>query len=181
MSRVLCCYAILRAISRFKFTGERYTPSSLVVNGWDATFGRMNVHENILGTIGNTPMIRLNAIAEDFPCPIWAKAEYFNPGHSVKDRMALSMIEAAEASGKPGQEGRSLSARPATPAWALRSRALSRATSSFVPPIASRARRRWMCCARWGRRGTCLSYGRGPRPSRQLLQRGGKAAQRDSQ
>ena len=43
-------------------------------------------------------MVRLNAIAEEFPCPIWAKVEYFNPGHSVKDRMALSMIEAAEAS-----------------------------------------------------------------------------------
>ena len=66
----------------------------------NATFGRMNVHDNILGTIGNTPMVRLNAIAEEFPCPIWAKVEYFNPGHSVKDRMALSMIEAAEASGK---------------------------------------------------------------------------------
>ena len=65
-----------------------------------ATFGRMNVHDNILGTIGNTPMVRLNAIAEEFPCSILAKVEYFNPGHSVKDRMALSMIEAAEASGK---------------------------------------------------------------------------------
>ena len=39
----------------------------------NATFGRMNVHDNILGTIGNTPMVRLNAIAEEFPCPIWAK------------------------------------------------------------------------------------------------------------
>ena len=65
-----------------------------------ATFGRMNVHENILGAIGNTPMIRLNKIVQDFPCPVWAKVEYFNPGHSVKDRMAVSMIEAAEASGK---------------------------------------------------------------------------------
>ena len=65
-----------------------------------ATFGRMNVHDNILGAIGNTPMIRLNKIVQDFPCPVWAKVEYFNPGHSVKDRMALSMIEAAEASGK---------------------------------------------------------------------------------
>ena len=65
-----------------------------------ATFGRMNVHDNILGTIGNTPMIRLNNVTADFPCPVWAKVEYFNPGHSVKDRMALSMIEAAEESGK---------------------------------------------------------------------------------
>ena len=75
-----------------------------------ATFGRMNVHDNILGAIGNTPMIRLNKIVQDFPCPVWAKVEYFNPGHSVKDRMALSMIEAAEASGSEvGAPGKSCS------------------------------------------------------------------------
>ncbi|MGB1574121.1 MAG: PLP-dependent cysteine synthase family protein, partial [Flavobacteriales bacterium] len=64
----------------------------------------MIIHENILGAIGNTPMIRMNQIAEDFPCPVLAKVEYFNPGHSVKDRMALSMVEAAERNGqlKPG-------------------------------------------------------------------------------
>ena len=64
----------------------------------------MNVHENILGAIGNTPMIRLQQVVSDFPCPVLAKVEYFNPGHSVKDRMALSMIEAAERNGqlKPG-------------------------------------------------------------------------------
>lgn len=55
---------------------------------------------NILETIGNTPMIRLNKIAADFPCPVYAKVEYFNPGNSVKDRMALKMIENAEAEGK---------------------------------------------------------------------------------
>jgi len=59
-----------------------------------------NVHDNILGAIGNTPLIRLNRIAEDLPCPIFAKVEYFNPGHSVKDRMALSMIDAAEKDGR---------------------------------------------------------------------------------
>jgi cystathionine beta-synthase len=64
----------------------------------------MDIKNNILETIGNTPLIRLNKIAEDIPCPVLAKVEYFNPGHSVKDRMALSMIEAAEAEGliKPG-------------------------------------------------------------------------------
>ena len=63
-----------------------------------------NVHKNILSTIGNTPMIQLQKIAENFPCPVYAKVEYFNPGHSVKDRMALRMIEDAEANGslKPG-------------------------------------------------------------------------------
>jgi cystathionine beta-synthase len=49
-------------------------------------------------------MIRLNAIAEDIPAQVWAKVEYFNPGHSVKDRMALQMVEDAEKAGllKPG-------------------------------------------------------------------------------
>jgi cystathionine beta-synthase len=62
------------------------------------------VYENILETIGNTPMIRLNKIVEDFPCDVLAKVEYFNPGNSVKDRMALTMIENAEKEGllKPG-------------------------------------------------------------------------------
>ena len=42
------------------------------------------IYNNILETIGNTPMIKLNKVAEDFPCPVYAKVEYFNPGHSVK-------------------------------------------------------------------------------------------------
>ncbi|NND95537.1 MAG: cysteine synthase family protein [Flavobacteriales bacterium] len=60
----------------------------------------MDIKNNILETIGNTPLIRLNKIAEDIPCPVLAKVEYFNPGHSVKDRMALAMIEGAEREGK---------------------------------------------------------------------------------
>lgn len=62
------------------------------------------IYDNILETIGDTPMIKLNKIAEEFPCPVYAKVEYFNPGHSVKDRMALQMVEDAEARGelKPG-------------------------------------------------------------------------------
>lgn len=59
-----------------------------------------NIYDNILETIGNTPMIKLNKIAEDIPGTILAKVEYFNPGHSVKDRMALKMIENAEKEGK---------------------------------------------------------------------------------
>lgn len=64
----------------------------------------MKVCNNILETIGNTPMIRLNKIAEDIPATVLAKVEYFNPGHSVKDRMALKMVEDAEKDGrlKPG-------------------------------------------------------------------------------
>jgi len=64
----------------------------------------MPILNNILEAIGETPMIRLNRIAENIPGEILAKVEYFNPGHSVKDRMALQMIEDAEASGliRPG-------------------------------------------------------------------------------
>lgn len=59
---------------------------------------------NILGAIGRTPLIRLNRIAADVESPIYVKAEFLNPGGSVKDRIALAMIEAAEREGllKPG-------------------------------------------------------------------------------
>src|ERR1051325_7814554 len=64
----------------------------------------MDIKNNILETIGNTPLIRLNKITKDFPCPVLAKVDYFNPGNSIKDRMALKMIEVAETDGhlKPG-------------------------------------------------------------------------------
>ncbi len=55
---------------------------------------------DILQTIGNTPMVRLNKIAKDIPALVLAKVETFNPGNSIKDRMALKMIEDAEKEGK---------------------------------------------------------------------------------
>jgi len=55
---------------------------------------------NILETIGNTPLIRLNRITKDIPATVLAKVDYFNPGNSIKDRMALKMIEVAEQEGK---------------------------------------------------------------------------------
>ena len=57
-------------------------------------------YKNVLGAIGNTPMIQLNKTVADIPATVLAKVEYFNPGHSVKDRMALKMIEDAELAGK---------------------------------------------------------------------------------
>jgi len=61
-------------------------------------------YNNILETIGNTPMVRLNTITKDIPATVLAKLETFNPGNSIKDRMALKMIEDAEKNGllKPG-------------------------------------------------------------------------------
>jgi cystathionine beta-synthase len=65
-----------------------------------ATFAGMDIKNNILETIGNTPLIRLNKITKDFPCTVAAKVDYFNPGNSIKDRMAVKMIEVAEKEGK---------------------------------------------------------------------------------
>ncbi len=57
-------------------------------------------YENILETIGNTPLVRLNKLAEGLKPKIYVKVEYFNPGGSVKDRIAVSMIDDAEKRGK---------------------------------------------------------------------------------
>ena len=56
--------------------------------------------KNVLETIGNTPLIQLNKITAHLPGTILAKVDYFNPGNSIKDRMALKMVEVAEAEGK---------------------------------------------------------------------------------
>lgn len=64
----------------------------------------MKFAKNILETIGNTPLVRINKITQELDCLVLAKVETFNPGNSVKDRMAVKMIEDAEADGrlKPG-------------------------------------------------------------------------------
>jgi cystathionine beta-synthase len=59
----------------------------------------MEYFENILGTIGNTPLVKLNHLTKELPCLVLAKYETFNPGNSTKDRMALKMIEDAENQG----------------------------------------------------------------------------------
>lgn len=64
----------------------------------------MKYYNNILETIGNTPLVKFNKITKDIPALVLAKMETFNPGHSIKDRMAVKMVEDAEAAGllKPG-------------------------------------------------------------------------------
>lgn len=64
----------------------------------------MEYADTILETIGHTPMVKLNKLTKELPCLVLAKYETFNPGNSVKDRMALQMIEDAEREGilKPG-------------------------------------------------------------------------------
>lgn len=60
----------------------------------------MDIKNNILETIGNTPLIKLNKLTKDLPCTVLAKVDYFNPGNSIKDRMAVKMVEVAEKEGK---------------------------------------------------------------------------------
>lgn len=64
----------------------------------------MRYSKSILDTIGKTPLLKLNKIVAEIPALVFAKVESFNPGNSIKDRMALKMIENAETNGslKPG-------------------------------------------------------------------------------
>ncbi|PJJ76230.1 cystathionine beta-synthase [Thermoflavifilum aggregans] len=64
----------------------------------------MAYYQNILETIGHTPLVKLNRVTAELPCTVLAKVEFFNPGHSIKDRMAVKMIEDAEKAGllRPG-------------------------------------------------------------------------------
>src|SRR5512147_1039229 len=63
-----------------------------------------SINSNILELIGHTPILKLNKIAENLQGNIYAKLEFLNPGGSIKDRIGISMLEAAEAQGliKPG-------------------------------------------------------------------------------
>ncbi len=62
------------------------------------------VYDDILETIGKTPLVRLKRVTRDLACSLYAKVEFFNPGGSVKDRIAVNIIAEAESSGrlKPG-------------------------------------------------------------------------------
>ncbi|MYR40492.1 pyridoxal-phosphate dependent enzyme, partial [Streptomyces sp. SID5910] len=56
----------------------------------------MHFHDSMISLVGNTPLVRLNSVTKGIRATVLAKVEYFNPGGSVKDRIALRMIEAAE-------------------------------------------------------------------------------------
>ena len=62
------------------------------------------IHDNILTTIGNTPVVRMNQIGNELDCELFSKCEFLNPGGSIKDRIGWKMVEDAEQSGriKPG-------------------------------------------------------------------------------
>ena len=64
----------------------------------------MNIYSNIVATVGNTPLVRLNKLSAGLPGEVVVKCEFFNPLSSVKDRIGRAMIEAGEKDGrlKPG-------------------------------------------------------------------------------
>src|SRR3954452_10557920 len=72
----------------------------------------VEVHDSLVSLMGNTPLVRLHSVTSDTPADVLAKVEYFNPGGSVKDRIAVKMIEAAEASGELRAGGDVLGANP---------------------------------------------------------------------
>ena len=59
----------------------------------------MHVYEDILETVGNTPLVKLSRVTSGISCQILAKREFFNPGGSVKDRIALPILNAYEETG----------------------------------------------------------------------------------
>lgn len=96
----------------------------------------MRIAQHISELIGGTPLVRLNSVVPDGAGTVAAKVEYLNPGGSSKDRIAVKMIEAAEASGqlKPGGTIVSSNPRPAIPAlvwrWSLSAAATSACSSA---------------------------------------------------
>jgi cysteine synthase A len=74
--------------------------NSVYVTGGGTDMARPRVLDNILETVGNTPMVRLNRVVPEGAATVYAKLESFNPMSSVKDRIAKAMIEAAERKGK---------------------------------------------------------------------------------
>ena len=88
-------------------------------------------YPTVLDLVGNTPLVRLQRITAGLAPTVLAKLEYLNPGGSVKDRIGLRMIEAAEREGKlQARAARSSSRPPATPASASPSPPPSAATAA---------------------------------------------------
>ena len=65
----------------------------------------MKVYNNITEVFGNTPLVRLNKITDGGQADVYAKLEFYNPSSSVKDRLGIAMVNAAEASGEPKPGG----------------------------------------------------------------------------
>ncbi|MEY2632156.1 MAG: cysteine synthase, partial [Pseudomonadota bacterium] len=64
----------------------------------------MNIANNVAELVGNTPLVKLNRVSADCVATVVVKLEFFNPGHSVKDRIAVAMLDAAQAAGQIGPD-----------------------------------------------------------------------------
>src|SRR5579864_2118293 len=103
----------------------------------------MTLAQNVLEAIGNTPLIRLNRASAATGCEIWGKAEFMNPGQSVKDRAALFMVRDAEAKGllKPGGRIVEGTAGNTGIGLALVARALGYKTTIVIPRTQSQEKK----------------------------------------
>ena len=109
-------------------------------------------YENVLDTIGWTPLIRLSRIGAGLRTPIYGKAEYANPGGSVKDRIGLAMIEAAEQSGALKAGGVIVEGTSGNTGVGLAIAAALRGYRCIFTLQTRCPRKRCGCCARTGRR-----------------------------
>src|SRR5919112_906921 len=80
------------------------TATRSVQSNLDAPLKRSDIRPNVIAALGDTPLVRLNSVTRGALTPVVAKLEMMNPGGSVKDRIGIKMIEAAERAGllKPG-------------------------------------------------------------------------------
>ena len=86
----------------------------------------MRIADDITQLIGDTPLVRLNRVTEGTVAQVVAKLEFFNPAHSVKDRIGVSMIDAAERAGLIGPDTIILAATPGSPwPWCARPAAIA--------------------------------------------------------
>src|ERR1700757_158365 len=97
LSSPIFCFQAVRSVILYISRG---TPDFQPRKG-----GEMNIYSDITKTIGRTPLVRLNKLTAGMPGTVLAKLEGFNPCHSVKDRIGVSMIDEAEKAGKiqPGK------------------------------------------------------------------------------
>jgi cystathionine beta-synthase len=102
----------------------------------------MQYQENILGIIGNTPLIRINKVIEDIPALVLVKLETVNPGHSIKDRMALKMLLDAEARGDISPGGTIIECTSGNTGMGLAIAGAVRGYKSISPPTTNSQKRK---------------------------------------
>src|SRR5450759_1319566 len=103
----------------------------------------MKIYDNVTQLVGNTPLVRLHVVTNGAPAEVVLKLEYYNPSHSVKDRIGVSMIDAAERDGKlkPGSVVVEPTSGNTGIALAMVCAARGYSCTLFMPETASKERR----------------------------------------